>query len=509
MGEGSEAAPPEGPRSEGIASRTLRGMAWAYGSYVGGRLLVLVATGILARLLTPEDFGLVALAITFMALLDGVADFGLGNALVIQKDEELYERAESVFAGSVAVGALLCALIAALSPLAADFFDEPGLGPIAAVLGLNVFLRTLGSTHYALAQRSLDFRARTTAEFADVLVRGATGIGLALAGFGAWALVGGYLIGTVTLVISIWLLVPWRPRFKPRLSHLREMAGYGSATSGLGVVASLISNIDYVFVGRVLGATALGFYSLAFRLPELLVLNLSMVAGAVLFPAFSAVDREELSRAFLIALRFTLMVSLPITVGLVILAEPFVLTAFGGQWTASIVPMQILAVYAFAVTVGVPAGTVYKATGRAGVLLGLAVLRLALVATFLAIFIDRGFTAVAVVQAGVACAAELVALGMASRLLGARPREIAAAAMPALAGGLAVAPPLLAIEAFVDPDWLALACGAIAGGLAYVAAIAIVTPDTLRYLRERALPRRPPPEPRGDPTVPSGPDDLA
>jgi O-antigen/teichoic acid export membrane protein len=291
-------------------------MAWAYSSYVGGRILILVSTAILARLLTPADFGIVALAITFMALLEGLADLGLGPALIVQPAQYLYERAETAFIGTVAIGLFLSLIVAAASPLVASFFHSPDLQPITAALGANFFLRSLGSVPYALAQKTLNFRARTVAEFVDVVTRGSVGIGLALAGFGAWSLVIAYLIGTVSLDLTIWYLVDWRPRFKPKLSHLREMLGFGSKISAVSVVATLIGNVDYIFIGRVLGAASLGLYTLGFRLPELIVLNLSVVAGEVLFPAYSAVDRESLNRALLIAQRYTVMLALPLTVGL-------------------------------------------------------------------------------------------------------------------------------------------------------------------------------------------------
>ena len=344
-------------KQHSIGTRTLRGVLWGYGSFTGGRALSLIATAILARVLVPEDFGLVAIALTFLALLDGATDFGLSQALITQDDDVVEERAETVFVSSVALGLLASAVIAALGPLAASFFDEPDLAAIAPVLGLNFFLRSLGSTHYAIAQRDLDFRTRTIAEFAEVFIRGAAGIALALAGFGAWSLVLGYLAGSIALDIVIWSLVSWRPKFKPRLSHLRSMVGFGGTISGVTFIAALISNMDYLFIGRVLGTGALGLYTLGFRLPELLIINLSVVASVVLFPAFSSMDRESLSRAYLVAFRYVSIVALPTAVVLAVLARPLILALFGDQWVDSIVPMQLLTLYAFSVAFSVPAGS--------------------------------------------------------------------------------------------------------------------------------------------------------
>ena len=492
-------APPE---TDNIGARTLQGMAWAYGSYVGGRLLVLLSTAILARLLTPEDFGLVALAIVMMALLDGVADLGLGSALVIQKAEHVYERAETVFVGSVTIGLALSLAIVAVSPVAASFFDEPALVGIASALGANFFLRSLGVTHYALAQKQLNFRARTVAEFADATLRGLVGIVLALAGFGAWSLIIGYLVGTVTRDIAIWAQIPWRPRLRPKRAHLRPLIRFGGTLSAVDIISSLISNLDYVLIGRVLGSTSLGLYTLGFRLPELLISNLSNVAGDVLFPAFSAIDRASIGRAFLISLRYTAMIALPLAIALAILAEPLILTAFGDQWRGSIETMRIVALYSLAVSLTIPAGTMYKATGRPELLLAIAVLWLTVVAIGLVLFVDQGIAAAAAVQASAAGLAAVCGIGLASRLLGVSLGEIWRALVPPVAGGVATAPALLAIALLVESPIIAVVLAAIVGPGIYLGTIALLAPETLRYLRDRMRRASGEVEPTGEPQLP-------
>jgi O-antigen/teichoic acid export membrane protein len=488
---------PQSP-AHGIGTHTARGMVWAYGSYVGGRLLVLASTAVLARILTPDDFGLVALALTFMALLEAVKDLGLSQALVVQKPEELEERANTVFLAGVALGLLLSAIIAAISPLAERFFDQPELRGITAALGCNFFLRSLGATHYALAQKRLDFRTRTVAEFADVVVRGSVGIALAIAGLGAWALVIGYLAGTFTLDCVLWILVRWRPRLRAGFRHLREMTRFGATLSGVDITNAIMSNVDYLFVGKVLGPVALGLYTLAYRLPELLMINLSVVASNVLFPAFTAVDRDSLGRAFLISLRFTLMISLPIAVGMVILAKPIVLTLFGSQWADSAGAMRVLAIFGFAVSTSIPAGTAYKATGRAGVLLWLAAARLTLLITALAIFVDQGIVAAAACQAGVAFLFEGAGFIVASRLLALPVTRILAVGIPSAVGAAAMAIPLLALDLLIGSSVATVLAGIVVGGAVYLLVITLLDAESIRYLRDRILargPQAPEPEP--------------
>ena len=491
-------------RRDSLAARTLKGAGWAYSSYVGGRLLVLASTAILARLLAPAEFGLVALALIFIALLETASDLGLSQALVIVR-ESVLDHASSVFTLSVMIGAALSCVTAAIAPLAALFFDEPALVGLLPVLGATFLLRSLGATHYALAQRRIDFRSRTAAELAEVTVRGFTGIGLALAGFGAWSLVLGYLAGTIALTAVLWTLVPWRPSLRLRRRHIRELWRFGGALTALDVIAAAIANVDYAFIGRVLGPASLGLYSLGFRLPELMILNLSVVAGQVLFPAFATLDREALGPAFLLSLRYTLMVGVPAAAGLAILAEPLTLTLFGEQWRGAIPATQVLALYAIGVAVGIPAGSAYKALGRVKILLGLAVPRAALLVAALVLFTGQGIVAVAVCQAAVAGAFAAVGIALARRLLAVAPSRLWAAAWPSLAASAGMAGMLLPLVQVVHEPWAALVAGVPAGGGAYLGLLWLFDRASLERLLATASPRfRRPREHQGPvPAVPA------
>jgi O-antigen/teichoic acid export membrane protein len=470
-----------------IGTRTLRGMLWAYGAYVGGRLLTLVATAILARLLTPREFGLVALALLFMFLLEALSDLGVSQALIIVSKEDELDHAETVFVWSIALGALFSLLTAAASPLVASFFDQPKLTWLLAALGLRFFIRSISLTHFALAQKRIDFRSRTFAQLSDAITRGVFSIALAVAGLGAWSLVLGYLAGSVALTIVLWWMVPWRPSLNPRREHLRSMLGFGGMLTGLNLLTAIETNLDYLFIGRFLTATDLGLYSLGFRLPELLILNLSVVAGQVLFPAFATIDRERLSRAFLLSLRYTLMIALPMAAALAVMAEPFVLALFGDQWERSVPAMRVLTLYALAVAVSIPGGTVFKATGRAGVLLAISVPEAVVLLVALRIFVDDGIVAVAAVMASVLGLFALVSTiaGMIALRVG--PRALWSAVWPPLVATAGMAAVLFPIERAIDSPWPALIAGGLAGSAVYLGLLWVVARDALLRLRDMAL----------------------
>ena len=477
----------------GIASRTFRGTIWAYGSVATGQALVLVSTAILARLLSPADFGLVAFALVFIALLDTISDLGLSPGVVISKPEELEERADTAFVLTVGIGAALSALTAVVAVPIGQLLGEPELRPLLSVLGLTFLLRSLGATHYALAQKRIDFRSRTVAEVTGVLVRGLAGIALALAGAGPWSLVLGYLAGSFAISAAMWVLIDWRPRLRVARAQIPRMLRFGGTLTGVDILAGVIAQVDYFFVGRVLGTQALGLYTIGFRLPELIVINLALVASRVLFPAFAAVDREALGRAFLRAFRYIALIALPTAVALFILAEPVVLAVFGDQWHGSVGPMRILTLYALAVTLGIPAGTAYKATGNAGVLLKLAIPRAILVVSSIALLVDEGMVAVAACQAGAAALFALIGLMVAMQMLDLRPGQIVAALWPAAATAAAAGASTVLAELIFERPWPTLAVAVPAGAAAYAVALWSVAPDVIAEARDAIRIRRPPP----------------
>jgi O-antigen/teichoic acid export membrane protein len=473
-----------------IGSRTLRGMFWAYGSFLVGRSLTLVATAILARLLDPRDFGLVALALVFTAFLETIADLGLSQALVVTRDDEVLERADAVFLASVGLGAALTLIVAGLGPLMALFFDQPELTWLMGLLGVNFLLRALGSTHYALAEKRIDFRARTQAEVADVLVRGVASVALAAAGLGAASIVLGYLAGTAALSATLWAVVPWRPRRRAGRGDLRGLVRFGAAYSAVDALVAVNRNVDYVFVGRVLGPVSLGLYSLGFRLPELLIMNLSLVAGRVLFPAFAAVAREALADAFLVAFRCTMLLAVPLAAGLAALAEPVILTLFGDKWAGSVDAMRVLALYALLLTVNIPAGTAYKAIGRPQVLLALAIPQLAVLIVSLALVVDQGIVAAAACQAGAAGLVALLSTALAARLLAVPPRALLDEVWAPVLAATLMGALLVGVEDLL-PAWPALLVGALAGTATYAGVLLVIRREALEDLWRRLRQGRP------------------
>lgn len=474
---------------QSLGTRAVHGMLWAYGAYVGGRSVVLVSTAILAHLLTPADFGVVAVAVVFMTFMETVQDLGLTQALIVAPPEEERERAQTTFAWTVAIGAVLALVVSLLGQLAAPFFGYQSLRAIIPVLALAFLVESFGSTHDSLARKRLDYRTRAFVEGADVLTRGATGVGLALAGFGAWSLVLGYLVGTTARTIMLWLRVNFRPRLSLTRTHLRSLVSFGGILTFVDISSALAYNMDYLFVGRILGATSLGLYMMGFRLPELLIMNLAVVAADVLFPAYAAMNKEHLQRNVLISLRYLAALALPMSVGLATVAHPLVLDLFGRQWHDSIAITQVLAAYAAFATLSIPAGTTYKVSGRAWILVVANIPYLIVLFVVLLLVTHLGILTVAIATTACQAAGSLIGLGIAARLLALPVARIARSILGPAVAALGMGAVVLAVVHAIAAPWPALIVAVLTGVAVYALLLRLLARDipdrALAMLRSR------------------------
>ncbi len=465
-----------------VAVRAFRSVLWSYTSLVGVRLLVLVWTAVLAHVLSPRDFGLVALALIFTTVLDAMRDFGVNDALVVANESQVAHQASTAFCFTVVIATGIAALIVALSPLAGDFFHQPRLAGILAVLALNLPLRAAGDTHYALAQRRLEFRSRTFAEVAEVVVRGIVGVSLALAGLGPWSLVVGYLSGTLVWTISLWCIVSWHPALRLVRASLAPLLRFGGGLTVVGIVGTAMSYVDNLFVGRTLGAAALGLYSMGFRLPEMLISDGLTALALVLFPSFAMLDRAAVRRAVVTSFRYALLVTCPIVAGLVALAHPLVLAVLGPKWQDAVSVVQILALGFIGGPLARTTASAYMATRRVGVMLALAVPQGLLLVGLLTIFTSHGIAAVAGCQAAVRLAFVPIGAYVATRVLGVALKDLCSAAWaPLLAGAIAMLA-MGAIEHAVTEPWPALVCGGLVGGTLYLLLVRLLAGDAVSSL---------------------------
>ena len=419
-----------------------RGVLWQGLAFASGKTIVLLTIVVLARLLSPAEYGLVALALVLMAYMEAIADAGVAQALVYLP--RTAEVARSALLISVVMGGLLALGAIVAAPWVASLVNVAEVAPLMRVLAISLLATSVAAVPEALLRRDLLFRRLTAAPIVRAAVTGAVALPLAFAGLGAWSLAVGTAAGSVAYAIACWMLLPGAPPWqiwRVRKEALRANVNFGAPAAGSTLLARLIFDVDYLVVGLLLGTQALGFYTLAFRLPEMVIINVFFVLSTVMFPLYSHVrgEPERLRTGYLKSVRIQSLYGVTAGVGLAVIAPVLVPTLFGPTWTDAVVPLVFLSLYAAVRSLGAGANDVYKALGRPGISIGISLVRLALLVPSLLFAAQWGIVGVACAQMVVAvvfaCGMQMVA----ARVIQLRARQLLRAVVPSVVCGAAVA----------------------------------------------------------------------
>jgi len=347
-------------------SRTISGVSWSLTSQLVRQALTVIVGIVLARLLSPQEFGLVAMVMVIgnFALL--IAELGLGAGLV-QRREVNEAHFSSVFWLNLLVGLALTGLFAAGAPLVAAFYGEPRLEPLTLALSFLFLLRALTVVPQARLARALDFRGLAIADIAAALIAGGLAIGLALTDHGVWSLVTRLLTAAGASAVLIFILARWRPRPAVSGAALKQLLGFGGSLFASESLGYWSRNLDNLLIGRVLGTAPLGLYSRAYELMLYPLQNVSQAIGRVMFPALSQIQDqpERVKRVHLRVTRVVALLTFPMCLGLLVVAEPFVLALFGEQWRGMIPVLQILCAIGAPQSILTLNGNLYLSQGRA------------------------------------------------------------------------------------------------------------------------------------------------
>jgi lipopolysaccharide exporter len=295
-------------------------------------------------------------------------------------------------------------------------------------------------------QKDLRFGARFVPEVVQAGVKAVLAVLLAWAGLGVWSLVLAQLAGVAAWTLALWRVVPWRPAWRWPGDLLVPMLAYGRGIVVINVLAAVTHHADLVIVGRRLGVEALGFYQIAYKVPEMSIAILIWAASRVLFPTLVRIQAEgkEIRDAYLTSLRYTSLLTVPMAVGLAVLARPLVRTLFGAPWDPAVPLLQALALYLGLRSLSIPAGDVFKAIGRPGLLAGISLIKAAVLLPVLVFLSGFGAAAVAAGLAAVTVLTLALSLGIVARWTGATARAtwhaleasvVGSAVMAAAVGG--------------------------------------------------------------------------
>jgi len=307
---------------------------------VGIQFVVMV---VLARILTPEDFGLFAMLAVFIAITSTVANAGLPDA-IIQSKSLTIEEESSIFFLSFGVLALSSFVLAGCAPFIATFFKQPSLENITYVMAFSGFVGGLGMIQSALLSRELNFKMQGMISAISSLVSGVAAISFALNDWGVWSLVYAALIGGVVSSLLLWFYHPWRPRLFFNALLIQTHIKYGASLLFARLINVVTTNLPATLLGKYYTPQDVGFFTRANSLQNLSVNTLSGIVAKVAFPLFAhaADDSDRLERGMNKALKGTLLITMPVAVTMILLADPIVKILLGNQWLECISLLQIL-----------------------------------------------------------------------------------------------------------------------------------------------------------------------
>ncbi|MEM7435805.1 MAG: lipopolysaccharide biosynthesis protein [Myxococcota bacterium] len=469
-----------------LERRVMKGVFWTVFQAVAGRALSFIVFIVLARLLVPADFGLVAMAGVFIAVLELLVQQGFSVAITQRETLEPAHESTAFWSNMILSVVLAGAFWIAAEPVA-QLYRTEALVSVIRWLCPVLPLRALATVHIGLLQRHFRFRALGLLSVFGALVGGVAGISAAFLGWGVYALVVQQVVAGFVYVVSIWGVTRWVPTWTFSFGHLRDLISFSAHIVGAGILDVLNRRSDDLIIGLYLGDVALGLYAVAYRV--LLVLNqvLAKPGTLVAFTAFSRFqdDRERVRMGFYESTRAASVISTPVFVGIAWLAPLGLPLVFGDKYVESGAVLQILALAGLGQAIFHFNSSVYLSVGRPDIRLKLLAINAAVHVAALLVAVRFGIEAVAlafVLRVYLLLPLDLIAL---RRLIDLSTKRYFANFVPAFFGSVALSLAVLGVLALPLSPLFKLSLAVVAGALAYALTLFGVAPDLVRGIWSR------------------------
>jgi O-antigen/teichoic acid export membrane protein len=351
--------------TEPLSQKVIRGGVWVFALRVLNRGLGFIRTIILARLLAPEDFGLLGIAMLAISTLETFSQTGFQAAL-IQKRGNVEAYLDTALTVSIIRGAILFLILFLSAPLIAKFFNSPQATLVIRIVGINVLLAGLRNTAVVSFQKELEFNKQFHYEFSATLADLIVAVSLAFVLRNVWALIWGGIAANLVRLLMSYILHDYRPKFNFNIEKTKELFQFGKWVFCSSILIFLVTQGDDIFVGKILGITALGIYQMAYLISNLPASEITHVISHVTFPAYSKIqdDPQYLREAYLKILHLTAFLSFPLAGLILVLAPDFIRIVLGTKWLQMVGPVQILVIAGLVRSIAATAGPVLHATGN-------------------------------------------------------------------------------------------------------------------------------------------------
>lgn len=358
--------------SNSLRDKTMSGFMWMFMERIGAQLVTFIVSLVLARLLMPDDYGIIAIAQVFINLANIFVTQGLNSSL-IQKDKADSEDYSTAFYASMALAIVLYAVLFFMAPIFAGYYGKEILTPIFRVLGLRLPLGALNSIQRAYVSRHLQFKKFFFSTLGGTIISAFVGIGMAIVGLGPWAIVGQYLTNSTIDSIVLWFTVKWHPQKQFSIAKLKEIFGYSWKILFASFFNELYLELRSLIIGRGYTTEDLAYYNRGKQFPQLFYTNISSTITSVMFPVMSKQKsnipllKKNLNRT----IQVSTYILFPLMAGLIAVAEPLVRVVLTDKWVPCVAFLQAYAFCYAILPIQSILEQVYKAIGRSDIVLKL------------------------------------------------------------------------------------------------------------------------------------------
>ena len=320
-------------QQESLKNKTIKGVGWSAADAILGQGVTFIVGLVLARLLSPDEYGLIGICLIFTTVLNGIVDSGFSNALIRKKDvtDEDYN---TMFMTNMAISIVLYILLFVSAPFVSDFFHRVELTALVRATGLILFFNALSITQVTILTKKIDFKTKTKASLVSAIISGVIGIALAFMGYGVWSLVAQQLSKQLLYTLCLWVLNNWWPKFTFYRDSFKYMWGFGWKLLASGILNNVWNQLYQVVIGRYYTPSTLGHYTRANECASIFSSNLTTIIQRVTFPVLSELQDDK--KKLLVSYRKLIKVSMFVTVismfALGAMAEPMIYSLIGPQW---------------------------------------------------------------------------------------------------------------------------------------------------------------------------------
>jgi len=374
-----------------LAGKTIRGVLWSFSEHIGRRGINVVVTLVLTRFLAPEDFGLMGVMSSVLAIAGGLMDSGFRLALIRREDATQADY-NTAFFSNIGLGVAAYAIVYAAAPTIAGFYDEPDIGVLTRAGGVVILINAFSVVQNAVLSREFDFRSLLLASVPASLISGVAAVVLAYLGFGIWALIGQMILNASFSSIFLWRNSSWRPTLAASRRSFHEMFSFGSRMFAATALDTVFNNLYVIVIAKVFYVSIAGYYFFADRIKELIINQLVSSIKTVTYPAFSTIqnDNSRLKDGYRKVLQVTTFTLFPAMSFLAALSKPLFDVFLPDIWAPAVPYLQLLCLAGIMIPVHMLNLNILQVKGRSDLFLRLEILKKTMLMVVLVISLKFG-----------------------------------------------------------------------------------------------------------------------